>query len=1081
MEEILSKLLVSNNAVIIQGTKELREAFKNPEAIPALCNVLSTSNNPQIRQYAAVILRKRLSKQKHWNKLPLDVKTSIKQGILQILINEKDKSVKNSVAQFIGIIAKHEESSSSWPELLKLVQSLVTSTNTEEIELGVFTLSVLTDVALDIFSKHPEHFSAFFMNTFQSPNCLNTTFGYYTIMTMIHVVSLCESNSALQNAYNKTIPQIIQIVKYLATTDEQKACDCLELFDEISGCADSLLIPHVQAIIHMCLELASNKNLGDEIRSKAINLVGWITRVRRKSIIKHKLIKPIVDTVFALMCEPPDEDNEEEEDYFADDDDDTSPSTNAAQTLDVLALNLPPEKLITPVLEWVSKGLAGNNIHEKKASYLALAMLAEGCFECIRNKYLKEFLQCVCRGITDPTPIVRNVALFALGHFSEYLQPEISDYASELMPILLEYLSQLCNQLLKNGKPSPGIGKMFYALEMFCQNLEEKLTPYLPSLMEGLLLTLKPEYAIHIQDLAISAIGAAAAAVKLEILPFFPKIIEHLKVYLLQDHEPDTLCLQIEAIVTLSILARTLGEEHFSPLAEETMQLALKLADTEDPDVKKTTYGLFSALSCVMKDKVSPYLSKIVEMMIESLKSSSGIVPHYSEDENAVLPIYDDLSDTPDEEDIDNVSEVSSDSGADHYTVENSYVIEKEEACLALKDIAFYAGSSFLPFLEESFQEVYKLVNYPHDYIRKASIEALAQFCVNFSKIETPEGKQALNKSLSMVIPKCAELVKTDEEISVVIGVLDSLNEIVKDIKKPAVEGSHRVAIVNSIRDVLTYKTQCQDKEDEDDPDSEDAEQDELLLETAGDIVPNLGRAMSSNEFVQCMSELLPIIMEKLKKKSSVSQRSFFVGTLAECMALIGPELSYQAVHMLHVFLPLVKDEHPEVRSNAIYGLGELVFHSKDPLFPHYNEILNLLSNVLSRETFNNAIDNICGAIARLVITNTELVPMDIVFPGFLQRLPLREDFEEHSAVLKCFGHLYQLGHPILLKHLMDVIKICCSILHDKQGKEDVLAMTCEFLRMCQKDFPVEFSNVLQSVPGEVSAKISGLLTSSPK
>lgn len=86
----------------------------------------------------------------------------------------------------------------------------------------------------------------------------------------------------MQNAYNKTIPQIIQIVKYLATTDEQKACDCLELFDEISGCADSLLIPHVQAIIHMCLELASNKNLGDEIRSKAINLVGWITRVRRK-------------------------------------------------------------------------------------------------------------------------------------------------------------------------------------------------------------------------------------------------------------------------------------------------------------------------------------------------------------------------------------------------------------------------------------------------------------------------------------------------------------------------------------------------------------------------------------------------------------------------------------------------------------------------------------------------------------------------------------------------------------------------------------------------------------------------------
>lgn len=116
---------------------------------------------------------------------------------MQVLISEKEKSVKKSVAQFIGSIAKHEVTSSNWPELLKLVQDLVTSLNTDEVELGIFTLSVLTDVALDIFSKHPEHFSMFFINTFQSPNCLNTTVGYYTILTMIHVVPLIENNNAV--------------------------------------------------------------------------------------------------------------------------------------------------------------------------------------------------------------------------------------------------------------------------------------------------------------------------------------------------------------------------------------------------------------------------------------------------------------------------------------------------------------------------------------------------------------------------------------------------------------------------------------------------------------------------------------------------------------------------------------------------------------------------------------------------------------------------------------------------------------------------------------------------------------------
>lgn len=76
---------------------------------------------------------------------------------------------------------------------------------------------------------------------------------------------------------------------------------------------------------------------------------------------------------------------------------------------------------------------------------------------------------------------------------------------------------------------------------------------------------------------------------------------------------------------TLGIFARTLGAEHFAPLAQETMQLGLRLAESEDPDLKKATYGLFAALSTVMKEEISGFLPKIVDLMIESLKSSDGI------------------------------------------------------------------------------------------------------------------------------------------------------------------------------------------------------------------------------------------------------------------------------------------------------------------------------------------------------------------------------------------------------------------------------------------------------------------------
>lgn len=59
----------------LQGTKELKKAFKNPEAISALCEVIVTSPNPQIRQSAAVLLRRKFGKKRQWSRLNPDLRT----------------------------------------------------------------------------------------------------------------------------------------------------------------------------------------------------------------------------------------------------------------------------------------------------------------------------------------------------------------------------------------------------------------------------------------------------------------------------------------------------------------------------------------------------------------------------------------------------------------------------------------------------------------------------------------------------------------------------------------------------------------------------------------------------------------------------------------------------------------------------------------------------------------------------------------------------------------------------------------------------------------------------------------------
>ena len=200
-------------------------------------------------------------------------------------------------------------------------------------------------------------------------------------------------------------------------------------------------------------------------------------------------------------------------------------------------------------------GLGGDDIYAKKASYLAMAVLAEGCAEYIRNRYLSSFLERICRGITDSAPVVRNAALFALGQFSEHLQPEISGYASELLPILMQHLSQICTQIRADKKDSPSADRTFYALEIFAENLNEGLLPYLPAFMTILFEILTDTNSpVHVCELALSAIGAAANASKENMLPYFEKIIGILQVYLTMEKTTmDNMCLQIQAVGKMRI------------------------------------------------------------------------------------------------------------------------------------------------------------------------------------------------------------------------------------------------------------------------------------------------------------------------------------------------------------------------------------------------------------------------------------------------------------------------------------------------------------------------------------------------
>lgn len=181
---------------------------------------------------------------------------------------------------------------------------------------------------------------------------------------------------------------------------------------------------------------------------------------------------------------------------------------------------------------------------------------------------------------------------------------------------------------------------------------------------------------------------------------------------------------------------------------------------------------------------------------------------HYEEEERDAVDLYDELSESEneDEEDIDNVS-TDSDSTQCRYSVENSYNDEKEQACISLAEICKQMGQSFLPHIEKSYEEVYKLINYPQEDVRCAAISALEQFCLTLAQVQTAEGKQALYKALQMFIPKCAEIIRSDDEQNIVMQAINSYGSLLEDIKGEVFVGEgHKEAIMNCVVDLLTEK-----------------------------------------------------------------------------------------------------------------------------------------------------------------------------------------------------------------------------------------------------------------------------------
>nr|XP_043065772.1 importin-4-like [Drosophila bipectinata] len=560
--EIINGLLSSKTDKIRRATAALARALENPEAILGFCNILVSSTQTDIRQYAAVILNKRLSKLGHWQLLGQELQGQIKHMMLQALIAEEAKKVRSSIGQVVGSLVRHEvDKTDSWvSELLEFVFNKCASSESVESELGSTIFCTLADTAPDQFVLQLERVCQLFarvMVAAHSQGHIVTPTISNLVTGMSYLMPVIEGHPEAVNTVAGVMSEILNTVRAFAYTNDVQ--EFISVFSILESMADHVprLLKDVRPVLDCCLEVASNKELEEGIRSETITFVARLVLLEEKNVIEQGLLEPILKVSFEMICCSSGDDNE---DYYTTDGS-SSVLSSALQALDVLAVNTSAEVLMPPLLQILEEALAHHDPIRRRAGFLTLAVMAEGCAATIVKQFLEPMLHTIKSGIICPSALL--VTEVTMGH------PE-----------------------------------NFYALDTFIKHLKDEVKPHLALLMERLSEALVVQTAPKLCNLALSTIALVAAAAKGEFTPYVPRVVPIILEHMLaeEDHQQN----RLKAMEILAIIARFVGKESFMPLTNDTMLFCLSIMEhrAEDRDMLRHAYNLMGAISNVANEEM---------------------------------------------------------------------------------------------------------------------------------------------------------------------------------------------------------------------------------------------------------------------------------------------------------------------------------------------------------------------------------------------------------------------------------------------------------------------------------------------
>lgn len=1002
LELLLIQFLMPDNDARRQAEEQIRRLARDPQVVPALVHHLRTAKTPNVRQLAAVLLRKKITS--HWPKLHPDSKASLKQALIDSITLDHSHPVRRASANVVSIIAKYAIPAGEWSELLPFLFQCSQSQQEDHREVALILFSSLTETIGATFQSHLNNLQPILLKCLQDETSSRVRIA--ALKAVGSFIEYVNDGGDIVKMFRDFVPSILNVSRQcLANGEEDVASIAFEIFDELIESPAPLLGDSVRSIVQFSLEVSANQDLEINIRQQAIQIISWLVKFKASFLKKHKLVVPILQVMCPLLTETANED--EDSDLAAD--------RSAAEVIDTMAINL-PRHVLAPVLEFASVSFHHINPKYREAAVTSLGVISEGCCEHLKDK-LEDCLKIVLEALKDQEQMVRGAASFALGQFAEHLQPEILSHYASVLPCILNALDDPSDEVKE---------KSYYALAAFCEDMGEDILPYLEPLICRLVMSLQSSPR-NLQETCMSAIGSVAAAAEQAFTPYAEKVLEMMKGFMVLINDED-LCARARATEVVGIVAMAVGRARIEAILPPFIEAAISGFGLDYSELREYTHGFFSNVAEILGDSFTQYLPHVVPLVFSSCNLDDGSAVDI-DDADSIENGFGGVSSDDDVNDEPRVRNIS---------VRTGVLDEKAAATQAIGFFALHTKSAYAPYLEESLKILIRHSGYFHEDLRLQAVISLKHILTAVTAIP-PTHADVLEKQKDVLDTVLNIYIKTmteDDDKEVVAQACMSVADIVKDCGFAAIE-PYMLRLAEATLVLLRQESSCQQVESDGEDDG-DIDHDEVLMDAVSDLLPAFAKVMGSY-FDPIFAKLFDALMKFAKSPHPPQDKTMVVATLAEVAQEMGAPIAAYVDKIMPLVLKELASSDATNRRNAAFCVGEICKNGGAAALKYYGDILRSLHNLFGNSESDDAVrDNAAGAIARMIMVQPQSIPLNQVLPVFIKALPLKEDHEESMTVYGCICSLLLSSHPQILPLVPDVIHVFAQVVVSPDESDEV-------------------------------------------